>query len=202
MRTLCFAAFLAVVLVQYAVSQATQPALTQQPAAVQAPEKGQPQPEPSTSSQQNSQMTKDHRPASRVPNQFKFNIVPKTPPADKKLPTGTLDRGFRAFAPGLLPPFQSRRAIPIKDPDGLLAGDQQRKFDQGIYAQSQSTPGTGSFCSSIVSYNFSRPAPGEMPKLESVTTCTPSTAVVPRRAQGHEAQPVRPQLQRTGFIPR
>lgn len=51
---------------------------------------------------------------------------------------------------------------------------------------------------SIVSYNFSQ---GEAPKLESVTTCTPSTTVVTRRARGVEKKPQGPQLQKTAFSP-
>jgi hypothetical protein len=53
-------------------------------------------------------------------------------------------------------------------------------------------------CGSIVSYNFSQ---GEAPRLESVTTCTPSNTVVPRRARGKDTKPERPQLQKTGFSP-
>lgn len=196
MRTLALAVFLAVVFVQNAFAQTSQTTVTQQPAAAQAPEKAPPQPEPPTSSQQNSQTNKERQPASQVPDQFRFNLVPpKTPPSDKKLPTGTIDRGFRAFAvPG------PHLHLNVNSAD-LLSGDRQRKLDPGIYAQTNGVAGAGRFCSSILSYNFSQTAPGEMPKLESVTTCTPSETVVPRRAQGHDAKPSAPQLQRTGFVP-
>jgi hypothetical protein len=49
-------------------------------------------------------------------------------------------------------------------------------FDEGIYAQRAG----GNMCGAIVSYNFS---PGINPQLESVTTCTPSNAVVQQRAR-------------------
>lgn len=49
-------------------------------------------------------------------------------------------------------------------------------FDEGIYAQRTG----GNMCGAIVSYNFS---PGMNPYLESVTTCTPSNAVVQQRAR-------------------
>jgi len=68
-------------------------------------------------------------------------------------------------------------------------------FDRGIRLKPASGEAT---CGSIVSYNFSQ---GEAPKLESVTTCTPSTTVVPRRARGKDRQPQAPQLQKTGFSP-
>lgn len=68
-------------------------------------------------------------------------------------------------------------------------------FDRGI----RLTPAAGeAMCGSIVSYNFSQ---GEAPKLESVTTCTPSTTVVTRRARGVEKKPQGPQLQKTAFSP-
>jgi len=67
-------------------------------------------------------------------------------------------------------------------------------FDQGIRIK----PAGEAMCGSIVSYNFSQ---GEAPKLESVTTCTPSTTVVPRRARGEGMKPQGPQLQKTAFTP-
>ena len=51
-------------------------------------------------------------------------------------------------------------------------------FDRGIYAETG-----GNMCGAIVSYNFS---PGMNPRLESVTTCTPSNAVVQQRARGRK----------------
>ena len=69
-------------------------------------------------------------------------------------------------------------------------------FDRGI----RLTPAAGeAMCGSIVSYNFSQ---GEAPKLESVTTCTPSTTVVTQRARGVEKKPQGPHLQKTAFSPR
>jgi hypothetical protein len=61
----------------------------------------------------------------------------------------------------------------LKAPDRVQGG--ARSFDHGIYAES-----TAGMCGAIVSYNFS---PGDNPRLESVTTCTPSDAVVPQRAR-------------------
>lgn len=67
-------------------------------------------------------------------------------------------------------------------------------FDPGIRLN---TTGPGvAMCGSIVSYNFSA---GERPKLESVTTCTPSNTVITRRALGKDAKPQGPQLQKTAF---
>ncbi|HYX53960.1 MAG TPA: hypothetical protein VE783_10960 [Candidatus Limnocylindrales bacterium] len=77
----------------------------------------------------------------------------------------------------------------------LLMEKPDRSFDRGIYAQSS---GTGSrMCGAIVSYNFS---PGENPQLQSVTTCTPSDAVVPQRAR--QQKPLKsptPQLLQADF---
>jgi len=66
-------------------------------------------------------------------------------------------------------------------------------FDRGI----RLAPAAGeAMCGSIVSYNFSQ---GEAPTLESVTTCTPATTVVTRRARGKDTKPQGPQLQKTVF---
>jgi hypothetical protein len=205
MRILRFSAFFVVALLQYAFAQSTPPPPTQQPTAVQAPDKNQPQPPPPPSNQPIAN-SKDQQPVLETPKHFKFEMVPAKP-ADKKLPTGTLDRGFRAFmVPGapelqgsteaanlLEPRFQRRMDQLSNQAEILLAGHPQGNLDRGIYAR-DGISGTGRFCGAIVSYNFSSAAPGEMPILKSVTTCTPSNAFVPRRARGRKARPGPPQL--------
>jgi hypothetical protein len=60
---------------------------------------------------------------------------------------------------------------------------QPSHYDRGIYLP----PGAGdAFCGTIVSYNFTR---GDDPRLKNVTTCTPMTRHVPKRAQGQEPKP-------------
>jgi hypothetical protein len=63
----------------------------------------------------------------------------------------------------------------------------QVSFDRGIYAGRNSlTAGRG--CLAIQSYNFSQAAPGKMPKLESITTCTSVVPPLMRQARNPEAQ--------------
>ena len=67
--------------------------------------------------------------------------------------------------------------------------------DPGIYLRR--TAGLGNLCGSIVSYNFS---PGDNPKLESVTTCTPAGIVESRRAgDDEEKKPLAPRILRTKY---
>jgi hypothetical protein len=209
MRTLRFSAFLAVAIVPCASAQSTQPSPSQQPAAVQAPDKNQAQPQPAPSSNPAVPNNKDLQPVPQSPKEFKFKFsLPKREPADKKLPTGIIDRGFRASTvPGSgqqetqregkfsLPFSQPLDVTPFKV-SNPLGGDPQGRLDRGIYA-SDGIGGTERFCGSIVSYNFSRGHRDELPVLESVTTCTPSNKVVPRRAQGENSRPAGPHLMQT-----
>jgi hypothetical protein len=63
-------------------------------------------------------------------------------------------------------------------------------FDRGIYAGRNVMAGSRQ-CLAIQSYNFSEAAPGKMPKLESVTTCTAVTQPLMRNARkpGSQNQP-------------
>lgn len=92
-----------------------------------------------------------------------------------------------------LPPIKQLPDTPLI-PEGLLqrvanaAFDSQNQFDRGIFLRH----GTGNTCGSIVSYNFS---PGNNPQVESVTTCTPSDAVVTRNALGKDKKAPAPLFQ-------
>ena len=71
----------------------------------------------------------------------------------------------------------------------------QGPIDPGIYLPRSA--GLGNVCGSIVSYNFS---PGDNPKLESVTTCTPAGIVESRRAgDDEEKKPPVPRVLRTKY---
>jgi hypothetical protein len=63
----------------------------------------------------------------------------------------------------------------------------QLSFDKGIYAGRELTTGTRG-CLAIQSYNFSQAPPGKMPKLESITTCTPASQPLLRRVEKPEAE--------------
>jgi hypothetical protein len=207
MRLLRFSAFFVFAIVQCAFAQNTQPRPTQQPLAPHAPDKAEAQRQPATSPNQNSQTSKDQQPVTPpAAKPFKFKFLPSKPvPNDKKLPTGFLDRGFRASV--VSPEVQSlddvaislrRHFVPVLEPQQLLGGNPKGQFDRGIYAD-DAIPGTGTICGSIVSYNFSQSARGEMPKLESVTTCTPAEKLAPRRARDPRSKPGAPQLMQSVF---
>ena len=94
----------------------------------------------------------------------------------------------------------SKMKIPVARKSGALQAHEptylmqkpDTAFDEGIYAGAR-----GNMCGAIVSYNFSQ---GMNPQLESVTTCTPSNAVVQQRARGRKpAQSNTPQLLQTDF---
>ena len=68
----------------------------------------------------------------------------------------------------------------------------QLQFDKGIYlgrlqAGTDAVTGNTS-CLAIQSYNFSQAAPGKMPKLESVTTCTSVAQPLMRQVRKPDAQ--------------
>lgn len=126
-------------------------------------------------------------------------------PQSKPLRTGIFDSGTRAslispatqsryghdFLAQQIPMFQTEQPgqnpfILRGSPRVYAMDDPKRDFDKGILVRDM-----GGACGSIVSYNFS---PGENPKLESVTTCTPSNTIVPRRAKTRKQQQP-PQLQ-------
>lgn len=65
----------------------------------------------------------------------------------------------------------SRREMPVQEAPKPFAGD------PGIVANQPNA--SSNECLAIVSYNFS---PGNNPHLENVTTCTPSSKVLTRRA--------------------
>jgi hypothetical protein len=209
MRILRLSAFFVFAIIECISAQGSQTTSNQQPSATQVPDKSPPQPQPAASPNQNSQTKKDQQLVTPAAKPFKFRFLPSKPaPDEKKLPTGFLDRGFRASvvpgAPDLKKsnPRQSsaRPRLEILGEEGsqFLAGNPQGRSDRGIYAAS-GIPGARGICGSILSYNFSQAAAGEMPNLESVTTCTPSETVVPRRAHGRHSQPRGPQLIETLF---
>lgn len=177
MRDLRFSAFLVVTaLSSVAWTQVAKPATTQQPAAPQAP--AQPA-APAAPAAQNETPKK-----SPALEHFKLRVIPDKPPRnEKKIPIGSLDRAFRAtIQPGIV----ERQVVdPVQ-----VAEDFRTEIDRGIRVN----PAGAGVCGSIVSYNFSNSAPGEIPHLESVTTCTPADKVVQRRAQNHRRKPSPPQL--------
>lgn len=79
-----------------------------------------------------------------------------------------------------------RKYAPKLLPDGPL--------DPGIFLPRLA--GLNGACGSIVSYNFSQ---GEDPQLESVTTCTPSSAMATLRAKDKENKPPAPKFQKTDY---
>jgi hypothetical protein len=78
---------------------------------------------------------------------------------------------------------------------GMKYNRPQMSFDKGIYAGRNTMTGDRA-CLAIQSYNFSEAAPGRMPKLESITTCTSVVQPLMRNArrpggqhqQGQESQ--------------
>lgn len=186
-------------------AQTTQASPGQQPAAAQAPDNNQPRPEPGVEPQS---QTQNQAPEARQGgDNFKLKVIPpRRTPDEKKFPAGTLDGGFRAASPqlprltsattgifGQLPALQSqshrrqvRPGAPIR---GAQFMDPEGELDRGIRINLAANT-----CGSIVSYNFSRSAPGEMPKLESITTCTPTNKIVPRRTQDNSAKPTGPRV--------
>jgi hypothetical protein len=74
-----------------------------------------------------------------------------------------------------------------------LGEDFREAMDRGI----RLNPAGAGMCGSIVSYNFSTSAPGEVPHLESVTTCTPADNVVQRRAEDPRKKPSPPRFLKT-----
>ena len=71
-----------------------------------------------------------------------------------QMPRVTAKKQFKVIAP--------------QNPDSIERS-QRRKLDPGIYLPRYA--GGTSMCAAIMSYNFT---PGDNPKLESVTTCTPA----------------------------
>jgi hypothetical protein len=182
MRDLRFSGFLLVaVLSSAAWTQVQNPATTQQPAVVQAPVQT-PATAPAALATQNEKL-KD--PPKR--EYFRLRVIPQKPQRnEKRTPIGSLDREFVATIQSgtierkVIDPFQ-------------VAEDFRKEMDHGI----RLSPAGAGMCGSIVSYNFSPGAPGEVPHLESVTTCTPADKVVQRRAQNSGRKPSPPQLLKT-----
>lgn len=109
------------------------------------------------------------------------------PPASPPQPAST----FQPFRVILVPRRKNtlapgRKYAPKLLPDGPL--------DPGIFLPRLA--GLNGACGSIVSYNFSQ---GEDPQLESVTTCTPSSAMATLRAKDKEDKPPAPQLQKADY---
>lgn len=105
------------------------------------------------------------------------------------LPAFTIHPGASSHAPfQFIAPTKHRLVIKGGNEDFFSLGD-PRELDRGIRLR-----GGSNTCGAIVSYNFSQ---GANPRLESITTCTPSNAVVPRRAKQPRAWPPRPGLQYT-----
>lgn len=196
MRTLRFSAFFVSALLCCAAwSQTAQTVPAQQPSAqTQGKNESQPQPPDATRVPSSSALTeRNQQPVdTQHPNNFKLKILPPLDqPKQKKFPTGIVDRGFRAA-------LESGTRKP------QVRGIQERSDDfEGRRFRNQLDPGIridagrGNMCGAIVSYNFSASAPGEMPKLESITTCTPTNKVIPQRTRHKENKPRAPTIMQT-----
>lgn len=182
MRDLRFSGFfLVAVLSSAAWTQVQNPAMTQRPAVVQAPDQ-------TTATAPAAPVAQTEK-SKGLPTleYFKLKVIPQKPQRnEKRTPIGSLDREFVAtIQPGII----ERKVIdPVQ-----VAEDFRKEMDRGI----RLSPAGAGMCGSIVSYNFSPSAPGEVPHLESVTTCTPADKVVQRRAQNPGRKPSPPQLLKT-----
>lgn len=193
MRILRFSAFFVSALFCFTGwSQTPQTAPAQQPAPTQIPDRrGPPAQPPSPSAQPPFSIgVEDQQPVdTHQTDKFKLKLFPApAQPKQKKLPTGIVDRGFRAALEQTAPRPQLR-AIQ-QQPKDFVPPAFQGDFDPGIRIDTSG----GNMCGAIVSYNFTRSAPGEMPRLKSVTTCTPSNKVVPRRTEHKQGKPRGPTL--------
>jgi len=183
MRDLRFSAFLMIAVLSSAGwTQTTKPSTTQQ---LQLPEGKQAQgqtPAPTTPAGPSAENEQSKE--SPTLRRFKVKVVPqKARRHEKEIPIGSFDRGLRAAIQ-----LGKRNMVdPVQ-----VAEDFRKEMDRGI----RLSPGAG-MCGSIVSYNFSPSALGEVPHLESVTTCTPADKVVQRRAQNPGRKPSPPQLLKT-----
>ncbi|HXB20129.1 MAG TPA: hypothetical protein VNV88_02050 [Candidatus Solibacter sp.] len=70
----------------------------------------------------------------------------------------------------------------------------QALFDKGIYGARNALTGSDG-CFAIQSYNFSKAAPGKMPQLESITTCTSVTQPLMRKVRKPKARYLELQIQ-------
>ena len=160
MRDLRFAAFLLVMVLSSAAwTQVQDSATTKQHSLAQAP---------AASTAQNENLN-----SSPTLEYFKLRMIPQKRQRDeKRVPIGSLHRGFvGTVQPGII---ERKLVDPVQ-----VAEDFRKELDRGIRVN---PAGTG-MCGSIVSYNFSPTAPGEVPHLESVTTCTPADKIVQRHAK-------------------
>jgi hypothetical protein len=174
MRDLRFAAFLLVAaLSSVGWTQVQNSATTKQHSLAQAPAA-------STAQNENSN-------SSPTLEYFKLRMIPQKPQRDEeRVPIGSLDRGFfGTVQPGII----ERKVV---DP-GQVAEDFRKELDRGIRVH----PAGAGMCGSIVSYNFSPTAPGEVPHLESVTTCTPADKIVQRHAKNSGKKPNPPLFLKT-----
>ena len=105
---------------------------------------------------------------------------------EKRTPSGGLDREFvGTIQPGII---ERKPVDPVQ-----IAEDFRKELDRGIRVH----PAGAGICGSIVSYNFSGTAPGEVPHLESVTTCTPADKIVERHAKNRGRKPNPPLFLKT-----
>lgn len=179
----------------HSFAQNAQAAPQTQPAA-QQPAQAQPQ-APAEEQAPASSPTATPQPASDKDRPFKIKIVPQ--PQQK--PLKTLDDRFlikdaQGIPLGMREQFEKAQQKAMQEamerdslqPFRLLGDNQPGSFDRGIYVRQADG---ANVCGTIVSYNFSL---GANPKLESVTTCTPSNAVATKRARVPDKKPEGPRM--------
>lgn len=178
----------------FSFAQSAQPS---QPEA-QQPAKAQPSAEEQAPA---SSPTATPQPASDKDRPFKIKIVPQKP---QQKPLKTLDDRFlikdaQGIPLGMREQIEKARQKAMQEfmetqhfqPYRLLTGQssgESGNFDRGIYARQADG---ANVCGSIVSYNFS---PGANPRLENVTTCTPTSAVTSKRAGVPDKKPEGPRV--------
>jgi hypothetical protein len=181
------------------LAQSTQPAQPTQPSA--QGQQSQPQTPPAAESVPASSPATAPQPGSeqgQSPGRIK--VVPAKP--QQKAPQNPDDRllikdAFKV-SPEVLQRALRERVEGMRRQQ-LVAGnppepnDPAGSLDRGIYARQVDG---ANVCGAIVSYNFSV---GADPQLESVTTCTPSNAVVSKRAGVPRGKPAGPQLLQTVY---
>lgn len=138
----------------------------------------------------NSATCSQQRSAGPVFYRLKLRTLPLKLVPGQKMSIGTVDP---RFLPAIQPGATKQETF-----DQELAKGAPRNLgevDRGIRLR----PLGDGICAAIVSYNFSSTAPDEMPKLESVTTCTPVDKVVPRRTQAPDLKANPPRILRSSF---
>lgn len=160
MRDLRFAAFLLVV----ALSSAAWTQVQDSPATKQRLLAPAPLPSAAQNGSSNSSPTLEYFKLKTIPQKLQRN--------ETRTRIRSLDREFV----GTIQPRIVERTVvdPVQ-----VAADFRKELDRGIRVH----PAGAGMCGSIVSYNFSPTAPGEVPHLESVTTCTPADKIVQRHAK-------------------